>query len=226
MLKQRNVGVMRTNLQEKNMRKKLFLIASIMLLMAASAMAQAWDYLLTGDVLPSEFEQHEVWLNGARVSFADTNASAFNYCVNVATDPDDATNKVLQIIDLFNIGTDVKQAVMPGNLLKEDFDKMTFLFRARCPKPDQVPDSLAADAVKCRRFLGWNITLKGCGFQVLFETNEDAAADVKYPAWYRVARIWADSAATRNDQVDKFKWNTYRITAQVSDADSGLIIKC
>ena len=208
------------------MMKRFMLVLLIVFCVSVPSFAQVWDYVMTGDALPDGFGRFDVFMNWDEKSFADTTADAMNGVWTIATDPEDSTNQMLQCIDLYDLGEDVSQAIMIGDRLPEDvtYDKMTILFRARCVKPEEIPDSLEVDFEKSRRYLGWNIWVGGQFFQIQYETGE-RDPDQQYPAWIRAARMWADSARTQNDVVDKYSWNTFRFTAEVDDAQMGLHVK-
>ncbi|MBN1348304.1 T9SS type A sorting domain-containing protein [candidate division KSB1 bacterium] len=204
--------------------KRLMLVLAVLLVFTVSAFAQLWDYVLTGDAMPTKFWRYEGFDNWAEWSFADSAGERMDFVFKVATDPDDPANNVLQCVDLYNLGENVSMAIMTGDRLAEkSYDKATFLFRARCIKPEEVPDSLEVDVQKCRRYLGWDIWVGGTFFQIQFETGEDSQDE--YPNWIRAARMWSDSARTRNDVVDKFAWNTFRFTAEVNDDSMGIEVK-
>lgn len=213
-----------TNLKEQNMRC-LLLTIFITFSFAITGFAQLWDYVLTGDVLPTKFDHYLGFDDYKEWSFADSAGARMNLVFTIANDPDDSTNKVLQCIDLYNLGENNKMAIMTGDRfpIEQAYEKVTFLFRARCIKPEEVPDSLATDAVKARRWFGWNVWLGGRQFQILFETGEDSPD--AYPNWMRVARVWSDSAKTRNDTVNRFAWNTFRILAEVDHVQQGIAVK-
>jgi len=205
--------------------KRYMIVLFITFGFAVSGFAQYWDYVMSGDAVPSKFGRYEGFDNWAEWSFVDSSGARMDFVFKVATDPDDSTNNVLQCVDLYNLGENVKMAIMTGDRLPEgvDYDKATYLFRARCIRPSEVPDTLEIDTDLSRRFLGWNIKISGQDLQIQFETGEDS--DDPYPNWIRAARAWSDSARTRNDTLDKFAWHTYRFTVEVSHADSGLFVK-